>query len=84
MLAALKWRQGHAAARIATRGLLDASPPGEARPRVTVLPPVAERGQSSNQPEKGADQVNPYGMLHALNVAIAFRVLANEQLHSMS
>lgn len=47
---------------------------------VATLPPVGERGNGRNQPEQSAGEVDPDGMLHALNVAVAVGILVNVQL----
>lgn len=47
---------------------------------LAMLPPVGERGNSRSQPEQSAGEVNPDGMLHALDVTIAVGILVNVQL----
>lgn len=47
---------------------------------LVMLPPVGERGNSRNQPEQGAGEVDPDGMLHALDVAVAVGIFVNVQL----
>lgn len=47
---------------------------------LAMLPPVGERGNSRNQPEQSAGEVDPDGMLHALDVAVAVGIFVNVQL----
>lgn len=47
---------------------------------VAMLPPVRESGKGRNQPEQCAGEVDPDGVLHALDVAVAMGILVNVQL----
>jgi hypothetical protein len=45
-----------------------------------MLPPVGESSNGCNQPEQCAGEIDPDGVLHALNVAVAVGILVNVQL----
>lgn len=53
---------------------------GEPGVPLAVAPPVAERADGGDQPEKGAGQNNPHCVLHSLDVRVAFRVLLDVHL----
>lgn len=50
------------------------------RSGITVPPPVNGSGNGRNQPQKRAGKINPHGVLHALDVAVALGILVYEQL----
>lgn len=52
----------------------------EARPGLTVLEPVAKRGQCGNQPQESVGQVNPDCVLHALDTTVALGILIDVHL----
>lgn len=45
-----------------------------------MRPPVAEVGDGRDEPEQRVGEVYPHGPLHALDTAVALRVLVDEQL----
>lgn len=49
---------------------------------VAMLPVVGEIAKGGNQPEQGAGEVDPDGILHAYDVAVAVGILTNVQLVS--
>lgn len=53
---------------------------GEARTHIAVLPPVTRRGDRDEQPKQSAGEVDPDGMLHAGDGAVAAGVLVEEEL----
>ena len=62
--------------------LLDVRAPREPRPRRPVSPPVAGGGGGRDEPEQHVGQVDPDGVLHALDAAITLWVLVDVHLHS--
>ncbi len=56
------------------------SPSGELGAGVTVLPPVCGAGEEGNEPEEHVGEVDPDGVLHALDAAVTLRVLVKVQL----
>jgi hypothetical protein len=47
---------------------------------VTVLPPVAQGRQGSNEPEEGAGEINPDRVLHASDTTVTLGVLIDVHL----
>lgn len=47
---------------------------------VAMLPPVRDSGNCRSQPEQCAGEVDPDGVLHALDIAVAMGILVNVQL----
>ncbi len=56
---------------------LDGGPSGEAGVALAVRPPVAEGGEGGDEPQQGAGEVDPDGVLHALDVGVALGVLVD-------
>jgi hypothetical protein len=50
---------------------------------VPVLEPVDSHGNRCGQPQEHVDQVDPNGVLHALDVLVALGVLLDEELSIM-
>lgn len=67
-------------ATLVTKRRLDFGTASEDATIVAMLPPVGERGNGRSQPEQSAGEVDPDGMLHALDVAVAVGILVNVQL----
>lgn len=59
---------------------LDAGAAGEAAADVAVLPPVGRGAEGDEEPEQGADEVDPDGILHAHDGAVAVRMGMEEEL----
>lgn len=59
---------------------LDRCPAGELRPVVSVLEPVDSHSDRRDQPEEHVDQVDPDGVLHALDRLVALGVFLDEEL----
>lgn len=57
--------------------LLDSRPAGEPRVSLTVPPPVPQRAQEGHEPQQRAGEVDPDGVLHALDAGVALGVLVN-------
>ena len=45
-----------------------------------MLEPVDERRNKGNQPQQGTDEIDPNGILHALDAAVALGVFVDEEL----
>jgi len=63
---------------------LDVGTSGKLRARIAVFPPVAKDGHSRDEPQQGADEVNPDRALHALDAAVALWVLLDVELRVVS
>ena len=59
---------------------LNAGTASEARASVAVAPPVGARGEDGNEPEESTSEVNPDGVLHAHDVAVAVGLLLDVDL----
>lgn len=59
---------------------LSTSASSKHRSGITMPPPVDGSGNGRNQPQKRAGKINPHGVLHALDVAVALGILVDEQL----
>lgn len=53
---------------------------GESGADIAVFPPVAQRGDKRGEPQEGTDEVDPNGILHALDAAVALGVFLDEEL----
>lgn len=53
---------------------------GEPRLSLSVSPPVAKSTECEEQPEQGTCEVNPHGVLHTLNILVAFWILMDVHL----
>ena len=65
---------------MAARGPLDLCTAREAGPVLAVLDPVGQRGAGADEPEQGVGEVDPDGVLHALDVGVALGVFVDEEL----
>lgn len=59
---------------------LDLCPTGESRVPLAMAPPVAKGADGCDQPEQRASENNPHGILHALDIRVAFRILLDVHL----
>lgn len=61
---------------------LNAGTASEARASVAVAPPVGARGEDGNEPEESTGEVNPDGVLHAHDMAVAVSLLLDVDLYA--
>lgn len=73
----------HVSYHVARSGTLDVSATGEAGANVAVLPPVTRSAEGHKEPEESADEVDPDGILHALDAAVSFGVFMEEELQNL-
>lgn len=62
--------------------LLDLCATGEARTPLAVAPPVAKCSDGSEKPQQSIGEVDPYGVLHSLDAAVALRICVDVHLYS--